>query len=239
MHGLFSSAAWAQDGTGAATEAAAQPDEAQTAEAGQDEIIVTGIRESLRSAQQIKRDSDTIVDAITSQDIGALPDRSVTEALQRVPGGDQPLRRQQRSVPLLGRGLVVIRGLSFVRSEFNGRDTFSTGVYGQSINFADVPSELLGSVEVYKNLTAEMIEGGLSGIVNLNTRVPFDDRGFHFAFSGEMNFSDFANDWSPTANVLVSNTWTPSGPLRPARELLRLAGAEPRRRPPDHQFPDP
>ena len=202
---FISSTAWAQDGN----EAAAQPEEAQTASAGQDEIIVTGIRESLRNAQQIKRDSDTVVDAITAQDIGALPDRSVTEALQRVPG--VAINRFAGSndpdhFSVEGSG-VVIRGLSFVRSEFNGRDTFSTGVYGQSINFADVPSELLGSVEVYKNLTAEMIEGGLSGIVNLNTRVPFDDRGFHFAFSGEMNYGDFQEDWSPTANLLISNTW--------------------------------
>ena len=202
---FIASTAWAQDGN----EAAAQPDEVQTAAAGQDEIIVTGIRESLRNAQNIKRDSDTVVDAITAQDIGALPDRSVTEALQRVPG--VAINRFAGSndpdhFSVEGSG-VVIRGLSFVRSEFNGRDTFSTGVYGQSINFADVPSELLGSVEVYKNLTAEMIEGGLSGIVNLNTRVPFDDRGFHFAFSGEMNYGDFQEDWSPTANLLVSNTW--------------------------------
>ena len=202
---FIASTAWAQDGN----EAAAQPAEQTAAVEDENEIIVTGIRESLRNAQNIKRDSDTVVDAITAQDIGALPDRSVTEALQRVPG--VAINRFAGSndpdhFSVEGSG-VVIRGLSFVRSEFNGRDTFSTGVYGQAINFADVPSELLGSVEVYKNLTAEMIEGGLSGIVNLNTRVPFDDRGFHFAFSGEMNFSDFANDWSPTANVLISNTW--------------------------------
>src|SRR5438445_6117491 len=118
-------------------------------------IIVTGIRQSLRSAQQIKRNSDTIVDSITAQDIGALPDRSVTEALQRVPG--VAINRFAGSsdpdhFSAEGSG-VVIRGLTFVRSEFNGRDTFSTGVYGQAINFSDVPPELLGSVEVYTETT--------------------------------------------------------------------------------------
>ena len=69
-------------------------------------IVVTGIRQSLRNSQQIKRNSDTVVDAITAQDIGALPDRSVTEALQRVPGVvDQPVRRHARSRSLLGRRL--------------------------------------------------------------------------------------------------------------------------------------
>ena len=85
---------------------------------------------------------------------------------------------------------VVVRGLTFVRSEFNGRDTFSAGVYGQAINFADVPAELLGSVEVYKNTTAEMIEGGLAGTVNLNTRLPFDNKGFHVGFDVEANYGD-------------------------------------------------
>src|SRR5688572_21713927 len=199
---LASAAAHAQDDASAASAADAAAED-------ENAIVVTGIRASLENAQNIKRDSETVVDAITAQDIGALPDRSVTEALQRVPGVS--INRFAGSndpdhFSVEGSG-VVVRGLSFVRSEFNGRDTFSTGVYGQAINFADVPSELLGSVEVYKNQTAEMIEGGLSGIVNLNTRVPFDDRGFHFAFSGEMNYGDFQEDWSPTANLLVSNTW--------------------------------
>jgi TonB-dependent receptor len=198
---LASAAAHAQD----------EPSAANAADAAEDDnaIIVTGIRASLENAQNIKRNSDTVVDAITSQDIGALPDRSVTEALQRVPGVS--INRFAGSndpdhFSVEGSG-VVIRGLNFVRSEFNGRDAFSAGVGGQALNFADVPSELLGSVEVYKNATAEMIEGGLAGTVNLNTRKPFDNKGFHIAFSGEANYGDFAEEWTPTASILASNTW--------------------------------
>ena len=111
-----------------------------------DLIVVTGIRQSLANAQNIKRDSDTVVDAITAEDIGALPDRSVTEALQRVPG--IAINRFAGSndpdhFSVEGSG-VVIRGLNFVRSEFNGRTAFAAGVGGQALNFADVPSELLG-----------------------------------------------------------------------------------------------
>ncbi|MEO7687969.1 MAG: TonB-dependent receptor, partial [Sphingomonas sp.] len=173
------------------------------------DIVVTGIRASLASAQNIKRNSDTVVDAITAQDIGALPDRSVTEALQRIPG--VAMNRFAGSndpdhFSVEGSG-VVVRGLTFVRSEFNGRDTFSAGVGGQSINFADVPAELLGSVEVYKNSTAEMIEGGLAGTVNLNTRKPFDNKGFHFSFDVEGNYGDMEKKWSPTFSGLISNTW--------------------------------
>ena len=191
--------------------AVAAPAFAQDTDEKQDEptITVTGIRASLASSQNIKRNSDTVVDAITASDIGALPDRSVTEALQRVPG--VAMNRFAGSndpdhFSVEGSG-VVVRGLSFVRSEFNGRDTFSTGVYGQSINFSDVPSELLGSVEVYKNSTAEMIEGGLSGTVNLNTRLPFQNKGFHLGIDAEANYGDMAKQWSPTGSLLISNTW--------------------------------
>jgi TonB-dependent receptor len=133
----------------------------------------------------------------------------VTEALQRIPGVSMNRfagSNDPDHFSVEGSG-VVIRGLSFVRSEFNGRDTFSTGVYGQAINFSDVPAELLGSVAVYKNATAEMIEGGLSGTVDLRTRLPFDNRGFHVSFDAEANYGDFARRWAPTGSLLVSNTW--------------------------------
>ena len=180
-------------------------------EAQQDEptITVTGIRASLANSQNIKRNSDTVVDAITASDIGALPDRSVTEALQRVPGVSMNRfagSNDPDHFSVEGSG-VVVRGLNFVRSEFNGRDTFSAGVYGQAINFSDVPAELLGSVEVYKNATSAMVEGGLAGTVNLNTRVPFDNKGFHLAFDAEANYGDMSKKWSPTGSIMISDTF--------------------------------
>ncbi|HJP70065.1 MAG TPA: TonB-dependent receptor plug domain-containing protein, partial [Sphingomicrobium sp.] len=172
-------------------------------------IIVTGIRQSLRSAQQIKRNSDTVEDVITAQDIGALPDRSVTEALQRVPGVAMT-RFAGASDPdhFSAEGSsITIRGLTFTASEFNGRDTFSTGVYGQAINFQDVPAELLGSVEVYKEQTADRLEGGLSGTVNMNLRLPFDNKGLHIGYDVEADYGDFAKKWSPVGSLLVSDNW--------------------------------
>ena len=194
---LVSAAAYAQD----------EPAPAETEE-DEDAIIVTGIRASLANSQDIKRDSDTVVDAITAEDIGALPDRSVTEALQRVPG--VAINRFAGSndpdhFSVEGSG-VVIRGLNFVRGEFNGRDAFSANG-GRNLGFSDVPAELLGSVIVAKNATAEMIEGGLAGTVNLNTRVPFDERRQYFGFTAEMNYSDLAKEWSPNISGLASQTW--------------------------------
>jgi TonB-dependent receptor len=195
----------AQPADSAAQPAAAQPTDDQA-------IVVTGIRASLANSQNIKRNSDTVVDAITAQDIGALPDRSVTEALARVPGVSMNRfagSNDPDHFSVEGSG-VVIRGLSFVRSEFNGRDAFSTGVYGQAINFSDVPAELLGSVAVYKNATAEMTEGGLSGTVDLRTRLPFDQRGFHISFDAEENYGDFSRRWAPTGSILISDNWDTS-----------------------------
>ena len=174
-----------------------------------DEIVITGIRGSLRSAQNVKRNSDTVVDVITAQDIGNLGDRSVTEALQRVPGVSIN-RFAGSSDPdhfsAEGSG-VVVRGLTYVRSEFNGRDTFSTGVNGQAINFQDVPAELLGSVEVFKEMTADRIEGGLSGTINMNLRLPFDNKGLHIGYDLEATYGDLAKKWSPIGSLLVSDNW--------------------------------
>ena len=171
-------------------------------------IVVSGFRASLESAQQIKRDADTVVDVITAEDIGALADRSVAEALQRVPGVNIS-RFEQRDDPdrfsVEGSG-VIIRGLPFVRSELNGRDIFSANG-GRSLSFNDVSPELLGRVEVYKNNTADMIEGGISGTVNLVTRKPLDNRGLNIAGTIEANYGDMAEEWSPGFSALLSNTF--------------------------------
>lgn len=187
---------------------------AGTPEAVEDDenvIVVSGFRASLESAQAIKRDADTVVDVITAEDIGALADRSVAEALQRVPGVNIS-RFEQRDDPdrfsVEGSG-VIIRGLPFVRSELNGRDIFSANG-GRALSFNDVSPELLGRVEVYKNTTADMIDGGISGTVNLVTRKPLDNRGLHLAATIEANYGDLAEEWSPGFSGLISNTFDTS-----------------------------
>lgn len=198
---LAAGTAYAQDTAGGEETAVQETDP-------ENEIVVSGFRAQLANSQNIKRDSDTIVDAITSEDIGALPDRSVTEALQRIPGVS--INRFAGSndpdhFSVEGAG-VVIRGLNFVRGEFNGRDAFSANG-GRQLGFADVPAELLGSVVVAKNVTAEMIEGGLAGTVNLNTRVPFDNNGLYMGGTLEVNYSDLIEEFSPQGSALISNTW--------------------------------
>ena len=189
----------------------AEADEPQAEAAAPDDdtfIVVTGFRGSLQSAQNIKRNADTFVDVISAEDIGALPDRSVAEALQRVPGVNIG-RFEKTSDPdrfsVEGTG-VIIRGLPYVRSELNGREIFSaTG--GRTLSFEDVSPELLGRVEVFKNITADLVEGAIAGTVNLVTRKPLDRKGTHLAGSIEANYGDLREEWSPTFNLLGSTTY--------------------------------
>ena len=83
---------------------------------------------------------------------------------------------------------------------------------GTKLSFNDVSPELLGSVLVYKNATADMIDGGIAGTVDLRTRKPLDTDGLRLAGSAEYNYGDIAKEASPTISFLGSNTWdTDSG----------------------------
>lgn len=193
----------------AQNDASAKPDQASSdADDSTQTIVITGFRQSLQNAQAIKKNSDVIVDSVTSEDIGALPDRSVTETLQRIPGIS--INRFSAGVDpdhfsAEGAG-VVVRGLTYVRSEFNGREAF-TANNGRALGFEDVPSELLGGVDVIKSPSADRIEGGIAGTVSLKTRLPFDKKGLVLAGSLELNYSDFSKKSSPTGAIVVSNTW--------------------------------
>lgn len=169
-------------------------------------IEVKGTRANLQSAQNIKRLADTIIDGISAEDIGVLPDRSVLEAIQRVPGvsverfagPDDP---DHFSVEGSG---AIIRGMTQTRSEFNGRDSF-TANSGRGLSFQDVSPELMGGVDIFKNQTADMIEGGIGGTVSLRTRKPFDSDGRVFAISGDWSYGDLAEKGSPTLSALFSD----------------------------------
>jgi iron complex outermembrane recepter protein len=173
-----------------------------------EEIVVTAQRQSILSAQAIKRDADQIVDSIVATDIGKLPDRSVTEALQRIPGVSITHFKElgdPEHFSAEGSG-VMVRGLTMVRSELNGRDSF-TADGGRALSFQDVPPELLQRVDVYKNQSAELIEGGLGGTVDLRTKRPFDYDGMELAVTTEGSYGDFIEKFSPSASILFSNRW--------------------------------
>lgn len=163
------------------------------------EIIVSGLRASLASAQAIKQNSGQFVDSVTAIDIGALPDKNVAEALQRISGIQITRNRGEGSS-------IAIRGLTQVRTEVNGRDSFGASG-GRSLGFEDVPSELLAGVDVYKNPSAELIEGAIGGLVNLRTRMPFDQPGLLAAVTLGANQYSLSEELRMNGSALVSNRW--------------------------------
>jgi iron complex outermembrane recepter protein len=163
-----------------------------------EDIVVTGIRASLSTAQARKRDATQIVDSIVAQDIGKLPDVNVAEALQRITGVQ--ISRNQGE----GSG-IAIRGLTQVRTELDGRSIFTSG--GRTLSFEDVPSELLAGADVYKSPTADQIEGGIGGLVNLRLRKPLDFDGFEAAAQARVTYYDYADKAAPQVSALISNRW--------------------------------
>ncbi len=172
-----------------------------------EEVVVTGQRASIQSAQDVKRNSNVVVDSIVAEDIGKLPDRSVTEALQRVPGVTVGrYTNNDAEHPAAEGSGVAVRGLTQVRSELNGRDVFSAAS-GRGISFESVPAELMYAVDTYKSPSADMIEGGLGGTVNLRTRMPFDSDGQMVSVSAKANYGDQMKETNGEYSGLYSNRW--------------------------------
>ncbi|ASK91794.1 TonB-dependent receptor [Xanthomonas campestris pv. trichodesmae] len=131
-----------------------------------DKVQVTGLRRAIEGAISVKRDSTSIVEAISAEDIGRLPDVSIAESLARLPG----LATQR----VAGRAQVIsVRGLSpdFSTTLLNGREVVSTGD-NRSVEFDQYPSELVSGVTVYKTPDAGLVGQGLSGTVDMQTARP-------------------------------------------------------------------
>ncbi len=163
------SAEQAQTGSTAPEANPAVPAADQTTGAtDQQEVVVLGVRGAQRAAVNIKRTAPQIVDSIVAEDIGKLPDTTIADSLQRVPG-----IQIDRSA---GEGSGInIRGLQQVLVTINGEQFLGgSNIDGAQPNFQDIPPTLFSGVDVYKSVTAKQVEGGVSGIVDLKTRRPFD-----------------------------------------------------------------
>jgi iron complex outermembrane recepter protein len=161
--------AWAQDATD---------------EQPEDEIVVVGIRKGIEDAIALKKDNDSIVEAISAEDIGKLPDVSIAESIARLPG----LTAQR----LNGRGqLISVRGLGpdFTSALLNGREQLSTGD-NRAAEFDQYPSELLSSVVVYKTPDASLVAAGLAGTVDLRTIRPLSANGRQLSVGGRYEWND-------------------------------------------------
>lgn len=174
---------------------------APAAETNGDTVVVRGIRNSLRSSMNVKRDAVNVVDAITAEDVGQFPDKNLGEALQRVTGVQ--ISRQDGE----GRG-VSIRGgdPNQTRVEVNGSTAMSltVGAGDRAVDFRDLPVEFISRLEVVKSVTPEMTEGGVGGTVRIVTRRPFDSRRPFLAASAQGVYSNLSETWDPKLAIIGS-----------------------------------
>jgi TonB-dependent receptor len=133
-----------------------------------EEVVVTGVRATQRSSVETKRSTAVIVDAITNDDIGALPDQSVGETLERITGVAAD-RFKGSASEISVRGLGPFLGFSTL----NGREV-SSGSGDRAVSFQQFPSELVNGVLVYKTQSADFVEGGVSGAIELRTLRPLE-----------------------------------------------------------------
>jgi len=172
-------------------------------------VVVTGFRSSLQKALNLKQQAIGVRDSIVAEDIGKFPEANVAESLQRVPG--VILNRDDSS----GEGQrISIRGLptDYSVTTLNGApvNTTSTSTIGSAargFNFDVFASELFGRVDFYKTPLAELTEGGMGGVVDLQTPRPFDNpkRTIRYGLTDTYNTASKHQD--PNGFALYSNTW--------------------------------
>lgn len=164
-----------------------------------EEVMVTGVRAAQETAVNIKRDSATIVDAISAEDIGKLPDATIADSLQRISGIQ--IRRSAGEG-----GSVNIRGLPQVVTQLNGEQYLgANSVVSVQPNFGDIPSQLFKGADVYKSATADLGPAGITGTVNLKTYRPFDFKeGLTLAGSAEMQYGKETADVDPSLSALAA-----------------------------------
>lgn len=163
-----------------------------------EEVVVTGIRNSLATALEEKQAADNLIEVIRAEDIGKLPDQNLAEVLENVTGV------QITRAAGVGTG-VQIRGTNANRIEINGVSTVGSGAGRSGINFDDVSSAIISAVEVVKAPEAKTIEGSVGGTINLKTIRPLELRETLGSIRVQGEKSDLAADSDPTPRA--SGAW--------------------------------
>ena len=168
------------------------------------EVVVTGFGRSLSAALQRKQRATGQVDAIVAEDIADMPDLNLAESLQRIPGVS--ISRNY------GEGQqITVRGLSgqYTRVRVNGMETRSFGggnndLGGRAFDFNVFASELFNSIIVHKTAAADLDEGSLGSVVDLNTARAFNyDEGFTFVAAPQVAYNDLSDTVRPRLTGLV------------------------------------
>jgi len=168
-----------------------------------DTFVVTSLRASLTSAEEIKQNTPELVDSIVAQDVGKFPDNTVAEALQRIPGIQVGRANGEVST-------VVIRGLPNIETTIDGYEVF-TGT-GRGVALQDIPAEMIAGVDAYKSVGPDKIEGGVAGLINIRLHRPLDFKeGFTGAATLKGAYADQADKYSYNGSALVSQHWKTAG----------------------------
>lgn len=181
-------------------------------------VVVTGFRGSLQSATKAKKDSTNFGETIFSEDIGKFPDLNLAESMQRVPG--MVVQRD----PLTGDGSQIsVRALpsSFTLVSMNGNRVAVAsdfGFTGQSspnrqVDLDMFPTGLFNRIDVAKSPSADTLEGGIAGTVNIQNARPFDRKGDHVVLALQDSYSQNARKFSPRITAVASKTWDKFGVL--------------------------
>jgi TonB-dependent receptor len=190
--GILSSASvWAQDAQVAADESAAPVTS----------VTVTGVRRAAQNAQNIKKNSDEVIDSIVAEEAGKFPDKNVAEILGRVTGVQ--IRREGGEA-----SSVIIRGLPGLTTLLNGREVYTSN--NRNLYLADIPTTMLSRIDVYKTQGAEMVEGGTAGVIDVRTARPFDFTGFSGNIATRVEDRDKSGTRDPQVSGMVSNRWKTS-----------------------------
>ncbi len=174
-----------------------------------EEVIVTGTRQLIQDTISIKRDNVMVVDGLSAADIGDLPALSIGEALESLTGVAS--HRENG-----GATEISIRGLGpfLSATTFNGREA-TNGSGDRSVNFSQFPSEMMSKLVVYKTQDAHLIEGGVAGVIALETLKPLDygKRRFQFDVKGNYNpdqqdiNAQLQNDWGWRGTLSYVDAW--------------------------------
>ncbi|MBX2858274.1 MAG: TonB-dependent receptor [Cellvibrionaceae bacterium] len=164
-----------------------------------EEVLVTGVRAAQASAINKKRAAVSIVDAISAEDIGKLPDATITDSLQRVTGVQ--IRRSAGEG-----GLLNLRGSAQVLTTLNGESYLgANSITTVQPNFADIPSQLFSGVELAKSQTAAHTPGGITGIVDLATYRPFSfEDGLTLSGAAQLSTGAESSEADPSINGLLN-----------------------------------
>jgi TonB-dependent receptor len=181
-----------------------------------EEVVVTGIRASLQSSTEAKKEATGFSDSIFAEDIGKFPDSNIAESFNRIPGITIARDISGEGVNIAIRGLgqnftrVLLNNAPVAVASTGRTDAQSTN---REVDLDMFPTELFTQLTVRKSSAANMPEGGAAGTVNMRSARPFDNPGQHLTFAVQGSDNDKADAWGGRGSILANKSWDTFGVL--------------------------